>query len=75
MASCFHVAAVLLLLAECSCAVVLTNSWAVQVLGEGGGRGEAADALASKYGFVNLGLVRKLSAKCNIVCMIDYEVV
>ena len=34
----------------------MTNSWAVQV--SSGGR-EAADALASKYGFVNLGLVRK----------------
>ena len=33
----------------------MTNSWAVQV--RSGGK-EAADALASKYGFINLGLVR-----------------
>ena len=32
----------------------MTNSWAVQV--RSGGK-EAADALASKYGFINLGLV------------------
>ena len=33
----------------------MTNSWAVQVTS--GGK-QAADALASKYGFINLGLVR-----------------
>ncbi len=33
----------------------MTNSWAVEV--QSGGR-EAADALAIKYGFTNLGQVR-----------------
>ncbi len=47
--------AVLLFLAEGWCAAMVTNSWAVQVLAGGE---EAADALAIKYGFVNLGLVR-----------------
>ena len=56
---------VLVLCVVCvSCgAATMTNSWAVQVTS--GGR-EAADALASKYGFVNLGLVSRHQAKCMI---------
>lgn len=44
---------VLLIAGSCNAAAI-TNSWAVQV---GSGGEEAADELASKYGFANLGKV------------------
>ena len=56
MAKCLISLAVLLCVAGVSHgAGSMTNSWAVQITS--GGK-EAADALASKYGFINLGLVR-----------------
>ncbi len=45
---------VLVLLSACDAASSMTNSWAVRM--EPGGK-EAADALASKHGFINLGTV------------------
>ena len=42
----------------------MTNSWAVQV--RSGGK-EAADALASKYGFINLGLVSEILGGCKLL--------
>jgi len=49
-----HGLAVLLLISTCHGASTMTNSWAIQVSGGIG----AADELASKHGFVNLGQVR-----------------
>ena len=45
---------VLMLLAAGAVADSMTNSWAVEI--QSGGR-EAADQLASKHGFINLGQV------------------
>ena len=51
---CFEVL-VVMLLASRAAANSMTNSWAVEI--QSGGR-EAADQLASKHGFINLGQVQ-----------------
>ena len=45
------------------CAATMTNSWAVCIQGDDvSTRNQAADALAEKHGFINLGLV-----SCNLL--------